>query len=55
MDTLKERESGQVSVRLPARLRERLERIAEQEDRTLSGTIRRIVVRALNQDEGMAA
>jgi predicted DNA-binding protein len=55
MDMRERGESEQISVRLPARLRERLERIAEQEDRTLSGTIRRIVVRALNQDEGIAA
>jgi len=46
----------QVSVRLPIKLRVELERIAEQQDRTLSSTIRRIVARALeNQGEGIAA
>jgi predicted transcriptional regulator len=46
----------QVSVRLPSDLRSKLERIAGEEDRTLSGTIRRIVAKALeNEREGIAA
>jgi hypothetical protein len=48
--------SEQVSVRLPIKLRVELERIAEEQDRTLSSTIRRIVARALeSQGEGVAA
>jgi hypothetical protein len=47
--------SEQVSIRLPVKLRAELERIAEAQDRTLSNTIRRIVVQALRQGEGVAA
>jgi predicted DNA-binding protein len=45
----------QVSVRLSAEQRAKLEKLAEQDDRTLSSTIRRIVTRALTQGEGVAA
>jgi predicted DNA-binding protein len=45
----------QVSVRLSAEQRAKLEKLAEQDDRTLSSTIRRIVTRALSQGEGVAA
>jgi len=45
----------QVSVRLPSELRTKLERIAGEEDRTLSSTIRRIVAKALENQEGLAA
>jgi hypothetical protein len=45
----------QVSVRLSAEQRAKLEKLAEQDDRTLSSTIRRIVTRALSQSEGLAA
>lgn len=47
--------SEQVSIRLPVKLRVELERIAAEQDRTLSNTIRRIVVQALRQGEGVAA
>ena len=46
----------QVSVRLSAEQRLELERIAAEQDRTLSSTIRRIVAKALsNQGAGVAA
>jgi CopG-like RHH_1 or ribbon-helix-helix domain, RHH_5 len=47
--------SEQVSVRLPTRVRVELERIAEADDRTLSSLVRRIVVRALERQGGVAA
>jgi hypothetical protein len=47
--------SEQVSIRLPVKLRVELERIAAEQDRTLSNTIRRIVVQALRQGEGQVA
>jgi len=47
-----ERETdGQVSIRLPAKLRSQLEQIAAAEDRSLSSQIRHIVARAL-EDRG---
>jgi predicted DNA-binding protein len=59
MDTeiLERGPSEQISVRLPSRLRVELERIAEQEDRTLSNTIKRILSRALEtrNDRELAA
>lgn len=49
-------ESGeQISVRFPSELRAELQRLAEQDDRTLSSLVRRIVVRALRQGEGQVA
>jgi len=45
-----------VSVRFPAKVRARLEQLADEDDRRVSQVVRRIVVRALeNQDEGIAA
>jgi hypothetical protein len=37
----------QISIRLPGEVRVQLEKIAAAEDRSLSATVRRIVVRAL--------
>jgi hypothetical protein len=47
--------SEQVSIRLPVKLRVELERIAAEQDRSLSSMVRRIVVQALRQGEGQVA
>ena len=45
-----------VSVRFPAKVRARLEQLADADDRRVSQVVRRIVVRALErQDDGVAA
>jgi hypothetical protein len=44
-----------ISVTLPSSLREKVKKFAEQEDRSLSGAIRILVQRAVNQSERAAA
>jgi predicted transcriptional regulator len=45
----------QISVRLPPDLLVKLEQIAAEEDRTLSGMVRRIVTRALESQSDRRA
>jgi metal-responsive CopG/Arc/MetJ family transcriptional regulator len=54
-DELDRDDKRRISVKLPSSLREKVEKFAEQEDRSLSGAIRILVQRAVNQSERAAA
>jgi hypothetical protein len=51
----REKKADQVSVRLDPDMRATLERIAAQEDRTLSSQVRHLVSRALKDEPRRAA
>jgi hypothetical protein len=57
MSDLHDRPDDMIHVRLPAELRAAVERVAQEENRTLSGQIRHIIARAVKQpqQEGASA
>ncbi len=48
-------DGGMISFRADADLRDRLQRIADRDERSLANTVRRLVLRALGREERKAA
>ena len=51
MSDLQHRPDDMIHVRLPAELRAAVERVAQEENRTLSGQVRHIIARAIAQPQ----
>jgi hypothetical protein len=51
MSDLQHRPDEMIHVRLPADLRAAVERVAKEQDRTLSGQVRHIIARAVTQEQ----